>query len=217
MYRRESEEFDPDYLRKCRQDLGVYLTFVSCRRRFLAPSLVLIIEKLRADPNEINVAYLRSLIHTIDPSRYPDADPSTAVTEKGPTPGIDTVLFLLCANLGTLFFACFAAVVGREWAKYFIRTRRGSAAEKSLDRQQKLDKMGRRHFRVIMEGLPVMLQIVLVFLLHAVLQYLWTIDHAAVPYLIAIIAAAISMTVSSMIASGRGEAAVTLACFITSR
>lgn len=155
---------------------------------FSAVSSAFIIDvqsKLEPDPNEMNAAYMRVLIHAVDGSLYPNVDPLAAVAWNGPAAEIVIVQCLLYASLATSLFAAFVAVLRKQWVNRYIRNRRGSAAEKSWDRQRKLDGMGRWYFHVVMEGLPVMLQIALALLGCALSQYLWTINRTVAGVIIA--------------------------------
>jgi len=134
----------------------------------------------------MNAAYMRVLIHAVNGSLYPDADPLAAVTWNGPSPEIVTVQCLLYASLATSLFAAFVAMLGKQWVNRYIRNRGGSAAEKSWDRQRKLDGMGRWYFHIVIEGLPVVLQIALVLFLCALSQYLWTINRVVAGVIIAV-------------------------------
>jgi len=129
---------------------------------------------------------MRILIHAVDGSLYPGADPLSAATWNGPAPEIVTVQCLLYASLATSLFAAFMSMLGKQWVNRYIRNRGGSAAEKSWDRQKKLDGMQRWYFHIIMEGLPVMLQIALVLLGCALSQYLWTINRVVAGVIIAV-------------------------------
>jgi len=129
---------------------------------------------------------MRVLLHAVDASLYPDADPLAAVSWNGPAPEIVTVQCLLYASLATSLFAAFMSMLGKQWVNRYIRNRGGSAAEKSWDRQQKLDGMQRWYFHIVMEGLPVMLQIALVLLGCALSQYLWTINRTVAGVIIAV-------------------------------
>jgi len=206
IYRRESEEFDRDYARKYDEDLNTSLIFVSCHRPLLAPSVcanlrnaqaglfsavcsAFIIDvqpKLEPDPNDMNAAYMRILIHAVNGSLYPDANPLAVVTWNGPAPEIVTVQCLLYASLATSLFSAFVAMLGKQWVNRYIRNRGGSAAEKSWDRQQKLDGMKRWYFHVVMECLPVMLQVALVLLGCALSLYLWGINRMVARVIIAV-------------------------------
>ena len=132
--------------------------------------------KLEPDPNEVTAAYMRILIHTMNNSLFPDADPGSA-TWTGPPPEIVTVQSLLYASLATSLFAAFLAMLGKQWVNRYLRNRGGSAADKSRDRQRKLDGLKKWHFHLTIESLPVMLQFALLLLGCALSRYLWTISH----------------------------------------
>ena len=120
----------------------------------------------------MTAAYLRILIHTMNNSLFPDDPSSTAWS--GPPPEIVTVQSLLCASLTTSLFAAFLAMLGKQWVNRHLRNRGGSAADKSRDRQRKLDGLEKWHFHFIIESLPVMLQLALLLLGCALSMYLWT-------------------------------------------
>ena len=132
--------------------------------------------KLEPDPNEITAAYMQILIHAVNNSLFPDANPDS-VTWSGPPPEIVTVQSLLYASLATSLFAAFIAMLGKQWVNRYLRNRGGSAADKSRDRQQKLDGFDKWHFHLVIESLPVMLQLALLLLGCALSRYLWTISR----------------------------------------
>ena len=119
---------------------------------------------------------MQILIHTTNNSLFPDVDPSS-VTWTGPPPEIVTVQSLLCASLATALIAAFLAMLGKQWVNRYIRNRGGSAADKSRDRQRKLDGLEKWHFHLTIESLPVMLQFALLLLGCALSRYLWTISR----------------------------------------
>ena len=124
----------------------------------------------------MTAAYMRILIHTVNNSLFPDADPST-ITWTGPPAEIITVQSLLYASLATSLFSAFLGMLGKQWVNRYIRNRGGSAADKSRDRQRKLDGLEKWHFHLTIESLPVMLQLALLLLASALSLYLWTISH----------------------------------------
>ena len=147
--------------------------------QFSAVSSAFIIDvqsKLEPDPNEMTAAYLQILIHEINGSLFPNASPDS-VTWTGPPPRIVTVQSLLYASLATSLFAAFIAMFGKQWVNRYLRNRGGSAADKSRDRQRKLDGFKKWHFHLVIESLPVMLQLALLLLGCALSQYLWTISR----------------------------------------
>ena len=109
-------------------------------------------------------------------SLFPDADPSSA-TWTGPPPGIITVPSLLYASLATSLFVAFLAILGKQWVNRYLRNRGGSAADKSRDRQRKLDGFENWHFHLAIESLLVMLQLALFLLGFALSLYFWTIGR----------------------------------------
>lgn len=129
---------------------------------------------------------MRVLIHAVNGSLYPGADPLAAVTWNGPTAEIVKVQCLLYASLVTSLFAAFMSMLGKQWINRYIRNRGGSAAEKSWDRQRKLDGVERWYLHIVIEGLPVMLQVALLLLGCALSQYLWTINRAVAGVIITV-------------------------------
>jgi len=124
----------------------------------------------------MTAAYMRILIHTMNESLFPDAD-SLVTVWAGPRSEIVTAQCLLYASLATSLFAAFVAMLGKQWVNRYIRNRGGSAEEKSWDRQRKLDGMKQWHFHIVIEGIPVMLQVALVLLGSALSLYLWSINR----------------------------------------
>ena len=206
VYREESEEFDRDYARKYDEDLNTSLIFVSrqmCTRAdqvlneggwlqaglFSAVSSAFIIDvqpNLQSDSNDMTTAYMRILIHTMNESLFPDAD-QLATVWTGPSVEIVTVLCLLYASLATSLFAAFVAMLGKQWVNRYIRNHGGSAEEKSWGRQRKLDGMEQWHFHVVMEAIPVMLQVALALLGSGLSLYLWSINRTVAGIVMAMV------------------------------
>lgn len=108
---------------------------------------------------------------------FPDVDPSSTAW-TGPPRGIVVVQSLLYATLAISLFAAFLAMLGKQWINRYLRNRGGSAADKSRDRQRKLDGHTKWHFFIVIECLPVMLQFALLLFGCALSVYLWTINRA---------------------------------------
>ena len=68
---------------------------------------------LQPDPNEMTAAYMRMLIHTMNESLFPDADPLATVW-TGPPNEIVVVQCLLHARLATSLFATLLAMLGKQ-------------------------------------------------------------------------------------------------------
>jgi len=68
-------------------------------------------------------------------------------------------------------------MLGKQWLNRYASTdTRGTAIERSQDRQRKLDGIIAWYFDHVMESLPVMLQIALLLLGCALSHYLWEIS-----------------------------------------
>jgi hypothetical protein len=132
----------------------------------------------------MTAAYMQILIHAVNDSLFPDADPSS-ITWIRPPPKIVAVQCLLYASLSTSLFAAFLAMLGKQWISRYLRNRGGSAVDKSRDRQRKLDGLESWHFFLVIEGLPVMLQFALLLLGCALSRYLWTISPTVAGFPIA--------------------------------
>ena len=155
---------------------------------FSAVSSAFIIDvqsKLEPDPNDMTAAYMRILIHTMNNTLFPDADADSA-TWTGPPPEIVTVQALLYASLATSLFASFFAMLGKQWISQYLRNHGGSAADKSRDRQRKLDGFEDWRFHLAIESLPVILQVALVLLGFALSKYLWTISRTVAGVIVAV-------------------------------
>ena len=127
---------------------------------------------------------MRILIHTMNNSLFPDADPS-AIIWTGPPPETVTVQCLLYASLATSLFAAFLAMLGKQWVNRYLRNHGSSAGDKSRDRQRKLDGFEKWYFYLAIEGLPVMLQLALLLLGSALSRYLWATSRTVAGVVIA--------------------------------
>ena len=84
---------------------------------------------------------------------------------------------ILYASLTISLFSAFLAMLGKQWLNRYVSTdMRGSAIERSQNRQQKLDGIVAWYFNSVMESLPLMLQVALLLLGCALSRYLWEIS-----------------------------------------
>ena len=84
---------------------------------------------------------------------------------------------MLYASLTISLFSAFLAMLGKQWLNRYKSTdMRGSAAERSHNRQRKLDGIVAWYFNSVMESLPLMLQVALLLLGCALSRYLWEIS-----------------------------------------
>ena len=146
---------------------------------FSAVTSAFIIEvhsRLLPDPNDETAALLRVLIHKIDNTTFGN-DPPIIPQWTGPPQTIVQVQAILFASLSVSLFSAFLAMLGKQWLNRYASTDvRGSAIERSQDRQRKLDGVITWYFDHVMESLPLMLQIGLLLLGCALSHYLWGIN-----------------------------------------
>ena len=92
----------------------------------------------------------------------------------GPPQMIVQVQAILFASLAASLFSAFLAMLGKQWLNRYESTdMRGSAVERSQNRQQKLGGIVAWYFHHVMESLPLMLQASLLLLGCALSRYLW--------------------------------------------
>ena len=134
--------------------------------------------QLQPDTGEETAALLRVLIYKIDNTTFGN-DPPTLPQWTGPPHMIVQVQAILYASLSASLLAAFLAMLGKQWLNRYASTdMRGSAIERSQNRQRKLDGIAVWYFDPVMESLPLMLQIALLLLGCALSRYLWAIDIA---------------------------------------
>ena len=84
---------------------------------------------------------------------------------------------MLYASLAASLFSAFLAMLGKQWLNRYMSTNmRGTAIERSQNRQQKLNGIITWYFHYVMESLPLMLQGALFLLGCALSRYLWEIN-----------------------------------------
>jgi len=191
-YRNEAEEYDREFMKKYDEDLNTTLIFVSfawclgvhalIRSQaglFSAVTSAFIIEvhsHLQQDPNDETAALLRVLIHKVDNTTFGN-NPPALPQWAGPPQTIVHVQAILLASLAASLLSAFLAMLGKQWLNRYVSTdMRGTAIERSQNRQRKLDGVVTWYFDHVMDALPLMLQIALLLLGCALSRYLWGID-----------------------------------------
>jgi len=99
---------------------------------FSAVSSAFDVSKLELDPNAMSGAYMRTLIHAVNSSLFPNTDPDSA-TRAEPPPEIVIVQTLLHASLATSLFAAFLVMLRKQRVDRYVRNR-----ERKLDGLEKL-------------------------------------------------------------------------------
>jgi len=96
---------------------------------------------------------------------------------------------MLYASLAASILSAFLAMLGKQWLnRYASVNMRGSAIERSQNRQRKLNGIVTWYFDSVMESLPLMLQFALLLLGCALSIYLWGIDKIVASVILAVTA-----------------------------
>ena len=132
--------------------------------------------QLQPDPGDETAALLRVLIYKIDNTTFGNNVPALPQWD-GPPRTLVHVQAILFTSLAASLFSAFLAMLGKQWLNRYQSTdMRGTAIERSRNRQRKLDGINAWYFDTVMESLPLMLQIALLLLGCALSLYLWGID-----------------------------------------
>ena len=146
---------------------------------FSAVTSAFIIEvnsELKPDPNEETAALLRVLIYKMDNTTFGGGVPAIPQW-TGPPHTVVHVQAILFASLAASLFSAFLAMLGKQWLnRYASVDMRGSAIERSQNRQRKLNGIVAWYFDYVMQSLPLMLQVALLLLGCALSRYLWEIN-----------------------------------------
>ena len=131
---------------------------------------------LQPDSGDETAALLRVLIYKIDNTTFGN-DVPTLPQWNGPPRAMVDVQTTLFASLALSLLSALLAMLGKQWLNRYDSTdKRGSAIERSQNRQRKLDGIVTWYFDPVMEWLPLMLQIALLLLGCALSRYLWEIS-----------------------------------------
>ena len=97
-------------------------------------------------------------------------------------------------------------MLGKQWLNRYASTdMRGTAIERSQNRQRKLDGIVTWYFDYVMESLPLMLQIALLLLGCALSRYLWGIDVTVASVVIAVTSSGIILYIFILFAGAASE------------
>ena len=149
----------------------------------------------------MTAALLRVLIHKIDNTTFGNDTPALPQW-TGPPRTIVQVQAILFASLAASLFSAFLAMLGKQWLNRYASTDlRGTAIERSQNRQRKLDGIVAWYFDHVMEFLPLMLQAALLLLGCALSQYLWEINITVASVVLSVTCSGITLYVF-LIAAG---------------
>ena len=108
---------------------------------------------------------------------------------------------ILFASLAISLLSAVLAMLGKQWLnRYASSDMRGSAVERSHNRQRKLDGIIAWYFDHVMESLPLMMQAGLLLLGCALSRYLWDISIAVASVVIAVTSIGLTFYLSIIVA-----------------
>jgi hypothetical protein len=94
--------------------------------------------------------------------------------------GIVRAQAILFASFSVTLFVAFVAVLGKQWILHYTRaTTWGNIVDRGKERQAKLAGLEKWGFHLIMESLPVLLQLALLLFGIGLVVYLWDLDISA--------------------------------------
>ena len=132
--------------------------------------------QLQQDPNEETAALLRVMIYKLDNTTF-GGDVPPVPQWFGPSYTIVQAQAMLYASLAASLLSAFLAMLGKQWLnRYASIEMRGTAIERSQNRQRKLNGIVVWYFDHVMEALPLMLQFALLLLGCALSRYIWGIN-----------------------------------------
>ena len=132
--------------------------------------------QLQPDTGDETAALLRVLIYKVDNTTFGN-DAPTLPQWTGPPRAIVQVQAILYASLAATLLSAFLAMLGKQWLNRYSSTdMRGTAVERSQNRQCKLDGIVAWYFNHVMESLPLMLQVALLLFGCALSRYLWEVN-----------------------------------------
>ena len=161
--------------------------------------------QLQPDSGDEAAALLRVLIYKIDNTTFGNDTPALPQW-SGPPRMIVQVQAILYASLAASLLAAFLAMLGKQWLNRYESTdMRGTAIERSQNRQRKLDGIVAWYFDPVMESLPLMLQAALLLLSCALSRYLWGIDITVASVVLGVTASGIILCIFIVVAGAASE------------
>ena len=194
VYKRVADEYDAEMVSKYVTDLDNSLLFVSafaslrfCIRLNQIPFpfqaglfsaistafIIQIIPGLQPNPIDLTNSLLVRILQ--QNATFGGADPLKPISNIS-TSAVQAQSILL-ASLSLTLFVAFVAVLGKQWILYYTRaTTWGNVANRGEERQTKLVGLQKWRLELVMEFLPVMLQLALLLFAVAIIVYLWDLN-----------------------------------------
>ncbi|KAG8942616.1 hypothetical protein FRC03_003004 [Tulasnella sp. 419] len=174
-YDKVSGDYDREMIAAWNASLDVLLIFAGL---FSAINTAFIIESykgLQADPAEITNDLLRILIS----HKSNDTTPSSDELHPGsPAPSAKPITSIFFSSLSFSLTAAFGAVTAKQWLTEYISVGAVKALHRQgRERQEKHRGLKRWHLRLIIELLPMFLQLSVLLFMIGVVDFLWQWDR----------------------------------------
>ncbi|KAG8933709.1 hypothetical protein FRC02_011315 [Tulasnella sp. 418] len=178
-YAKEAGEHDREMLDKWNKTLDVLLIFAAL---FSAINTAFIVESYRGlqpDPSE-NTTRLLSLllIHRNDNIEFSEASLASLLASQA-SPSATPVNSIFFASLSCSLMAAFGAMLAKQWlTEYATSGRMLPLHTQGRRRQERYTGLVQWRFWILMELLPMLLQLSLLLFLIGVIYFLWSSSHA---------------------------------------
>ncbi|KAJ7484170.1 hypothetical protein FB451DRAFT_1027999, partial [Mycena latifolia] len=177
LYKTLADEHDKEFLEKYSSDLDTSLIFAGLFSAVSSAFIIQIQPELQPDPNDMNQALMRLLIHTVNASIFSDPDNILILGSSSTPPALVVVAqSLLYVSLSCTLLAALLAVLGKQWLMYYSAAgERGTIQARGIERQRKFDGLRRWKFDAVLQMFPLLLQVSLLLFAAALSIYLWTV------------------------------------------
>ncbi|KAJ6599769.1 hypothetical protein DFH09DRAFT_1271409 [Mycena vulgaris] len=134
LYKTLADEHDKEFLEKYSTDLDTSLIFAGLFSAVSSAFIIKIQPELQPDPNEMNQALMRLLIHSINDSIFSGPDIMVPISPPPPHPVV-VAQGLLYISLSCTLLAALLAVLGKQWLMYYAAAgERGTIEARELER-----------------------------------------------------------------------------------
>ncbi|KAH7925963.1 hypothetical protein BV22DRAFT_989822, partial [Leucogyrophana mollusca] len=166
------EEYDTEFFEKYRDDMDIVLIFAGLFSAVSTSFLTAMQSSLSADPTDTTNALLMQVVHALNNTAFAGQNIEPPVW-NGPGSVMIWVQSFIYASLSASLLAALGAVLGKQWLGQYRQKGLGMNDERGRRRQKKLDGAQAWHLRVVLEALPVLLQISLLLFSVALSAYVW--------------------------------------------
>ncbi|KAH7918114.1 hypothetical protein BV22DRAFT_917404 [Leucogyrophana mollusca] len=172
-YKRQAEEYDTEFFEKHKDDMDIVLIFAGLFSAVSTSFLTAMQSSLSPDPTDTTNALLMQVVHALNNTAFAGKNLEPPAW-NGPGPTMIWVQSLIYASLSASLLAALGAVLGKQWLGQYRQKGLGTNNERGRRRQKKLGGLKAWHFHVVLEALPVLLQISLLLFSVALSAYVWT-------------------------------------------